>query len=732
MFIKTGQTLSRKFTILKTFEEVTPYINRAQEGADGERDALGFLPPIAYKQAAKQGKLFAAVNPEGEFLGHLMFGGVFPNGKVMQIYTVPHYRNQGIAQALIEELIDHAQSRSFLSLSAKVASDLSRANAFYERMGFQTVGTLSGGKTRNRLIYRRVRDLDTPSLFDLMAPGDHERVPSLGISGNFGSITPIYAIDLNVLFDVSKQRVRGEDAGLVFNAGFRNDIRPVIAEEFIEELQRSSENFPADPHLQLALKMPVLPTPKRQEIAGIEDELAGVVFPERNSQGILTTQDKSDLKHLATAIHHKIAGFITSENAILGAHDYLQFKYGLDVLGVSDFADAMSSDDIDLEPNQIVQSQGTELSFSPLTDARLNDARKFLDDLHVPSQTRNEALSLGDSISSQKHIILTGQTGIISFASWGMTKTPRKCANVFFCADEAAPAVKAAIEHTLDRVCREASAGAPARVRLHILPGHPVTRKLGLAHGFRPEPGQEEYGTILHKVAIGGVLDEDSWAARRRSLMSLASAELPSSIPKFTSAGQRIQIKNSSGEVAIALQDLETLLSPALFLLPERPGVVVSIRRVFADELLGTGSQLSLLSAPEAVLLKERVYYCTPRAERLLVPGTVILFYESSAKGGRKSIIAAGRAKESRILTVDEVNPDTKRKGVLRADTFRHIGTSNRKLAITIDNIMAFENPVSLHRLRKIGCADGANFVTAKRIEPDQMISIIHEGLKNG
>lgn len=731
MFIKTGHTLSRKFTVLKSFEEVAPYIYRAQEGADAERDALGFLPPNAYRQAGEQGKLFVAVNAESEFLGHLWFGGVFPHGKVMQIYTVPHYRNQGIAQALIEELIDHAQNRSFLSLSAKVASDLSRANAFYGRMGFQIVGTLSGGKTRDRLIYRRVRDLDTPSLFDLMAPGDREHVPSLGISGGYESKTPIYAIDLNVLFDVSKQRVRGEDAGLVFNAGFRNDIRPVIAEEFIEELQRSSENFPADPHLQIALQMPGLPMPKRQDVTGIEAELAGVIFPERNNQGILTAQDKSDLKHLATAIHHKVAGFITSENAILRAHDYLQFKYGLDVLGVSDFADIMSSDENDLEPKQIVRSEGTELSFSPLTDAGLNDARKFLDDLHVPSQTRGDALDLGDSISSQKHIILIGQSGIISFASWSVTKTPRKCASVFLCADEVSPAAKVAIEHTLERVCREASAGAPVRIRLHILPGHPVTRKLGLAHGFRPEPGQEEYGTILHKVAIGGVLDERSWEATRRSLKSLARAELPSSIPRFKSADQRIQIKTSSGEVVIVLQDLETLLSPALFLLPERPGVVVPIKRVFAEELLGTGRQFSLLSAPEAVLLKERVYYCTPRAEHLLVPGTIILFYESSARGGSKSIIAAGRVKESRILTVDEVNSDTRRRGVLRTDTFKHIGTSSRKLAITFDNIMAFENPVSLDRLREIGCVDRANFVTAKRIEPDQVISIIHEGLKN-
>ena len=68
-------------TILKSYRDVEPYIDLARVGADTERDALGFLPPNAYKQAAEQGKLFVAVNYEGKFLGHLMFGGVFPHIK---------------------------------------------------------------------------------------------------------------------------------------------------------------------------------------------------------------------------------------------------------------------------------------------------------------------------------------------------------------------------------------------------------------------------------------------------------------------------------------------------------------------------------------------------------------------------------------------------------------------------------------------------------------------------
>ena len=127
-------------------------------------------------------------------------------------------------------------------------------------MGFQAVRTLRGGKTRDRLLYHRVCDLETPSLFDLMAAKEHEHLPSLGITGNFSSKPPIYAIDLNVFFDVSKQRVRSDDAGMVISAALSNDIRLVIAEEFIKELQRSSQKLPEDIHLKFALKIRTLPT----------------------------------------------------------------------------------------------------------------------------------------------------------------------------------------------------------------------------------------------------------------------------------------------------------------------------------------------------------------------------------------------------------------------------------------------------------------------------------------
>ncbi|HEY9081591.1 GNAT family N-acetyltransferase [Magnetovibrio sp.] len=704
----------------------------ARAGADSEKYALGFLPPNAFSQAAEQGKLLVAINDSGEFLGHLMYGGVFPHCKVMQIYSVPAFRKLGIAQLLMEQLVDYAQERGYLSLSAKVANDLDIANQFYERMGFQIVGTRPGGKTRNRLLYYRVRDLGTPSLFDFMSPQSHGTFSSLGISGGYSSTTPMYAIDLNVLFDVGKKRMRSRNAGMVFKASFRNDVRLVIAQEFIEELKRTSQDSSNDPYLELALQMNVLPMPRPKEIGAIEKKLAALIFPERHTQNILKLQDKSDVRHLATAIHHNAAGFITSENAILRAHDHLRSEYGLDILGVSDFSDTESSNGDDIPVEQIAQAEDTELTSNSLTAGLLQETTAFLKQLHVPKKSIDDAISQGDAISPQRQVILRSEAGIVSFSSWTMVQNPRPTAKVFLCADENVPAAATAIEHTLNRICKTVSSNTPARVRLNILPGNPITRKAALAHGFRPEPGKEEHGTTLHKVALGTVVSEKNWDHMRRALRALADVELPQNIPQFDDAETPIEIKNNSGEtVPIPLRELETLLSPTLIILPGRPAAAVSIKRVFADELLGTADQLSLLTPPEAVLLKERVYYNTPRAVSILAPGTPILFYESAEAGGRKGIVAVGRATESHILTYDQVNSDMKRKGVLDEEGLKRIGNSETKLVTAFDNIMPLKNSITLKRLREIGCADGANFITAKRIKPDHLIMVINEGLQN-
>ncbi len=103
-----------QFRILTLNSEVGPYVERVQKNADSERNSFGFLNPNAYRQAAAQGKLFVAIDSDQQLVAHLMFGGVYPFGKVFQIYCLPEFRMSGIAAALMETLIEHFSKLGFL------------------------------------------------------------------------------------------------------------------------------------------------------------------------------------------------------------------------------------------------------------------------------------------------------------------------------------------------------------------------------------------------------------------------------------------------------------------------------------------------------------------------------------------------------------------------------------------------------------------------------------------
>jgi hypothetical protein len=206
--------------------------------------------------------------------------------------------------------------------------------------------------------------------------------------------------------------------------------------------------------------------------------------------------------------------------------------------------------------------------------------------------------------------------------------------------------------------------------------------------------------------------------------------ELPDAIPPFRSVDQTIAVKGPTGHVVdLPLLELETLLSPTLFLLPARAGAIVPIRRVYAADLIGGGKQLSLLAGPEAVLLRERVYFSHPRTAGVLRKGTPVLFYESARKGGSASATAVARIIRVEMVSKDSANHELFRRGVLNRHTLKNISLTDTVVATTIDNIMTFSDPVPLQRLRALGAIDGANLVTARSLRADQLVQIVEEGM---
>jgi GNAT superfamily N-acetyltransferase len=699
--------------------DVCLFLDAIQSSADENREALGFLPVQAYQSAAAARKLFVAVAPDqnDRFCGYVLFGGTFPHARIFQVFVPPRLRSSGVGAQLVQAVVDVAEASGYMSASAKVADDL-EANAFWEQLRFLTARRKPGGATRNRTINVRVRLLSTPTLFGYP---EGERVSHLPLT-RAADRPAVYLVDLNVFFDVVKRRPRAELAGRVFGAGLSNLVRIVVAEEFANELRRTSKPAPTDPILELAMQLPTLPVPHNPVLGKLTDELARIVFPGRLET--LTAQDKSDLTHLATAVYHSATGFVTSEKAMVAAHGKIQAQYGVRIVDVEKFGESVQI--ADTRPSGFHARLGANsLRLSELTPelkpalARLFDSGEIAEEF--AASNRHSLIALLDDVA-------------VAAITWSCRDPLERVFSGTIAADEEHPAVETALDAVLYRFSREATRAGVALLRLAIPPGQVITSQIAEEQGFRPVREDSTAQHIMERVAVGGAVAPDDWETVRSAVERLCSMRFPVQLPQFTLYDARLNFELQDGtKQVIGLFDLESTMAPSCFILPGRPGVIVPIQPRYSVHLLGTSKQLSLLPTHGAVAFHQRVYYSAARNARLLLGGTAVVFYESAGGGkGRSAAVALARVVSTSVVSKGDVPGSRIDRGVLDKEGVRRITTRDKVAVTTFDNVIKFEVPVPMKQLRAIGCVDGANLVSAKRISSEHLETIIRKGTKRG
>ena len=78
----------------------------------------------------------AVNNGESEVIGFILFGGVFPNARIQQVAVAKRHQRTGVASALINLVVSQLEMRGYLTITAAIASELTAAQAFYERNGY--------------------------------------------------------------------------------------------------------------------------------------------------------------------------------------------------------------------------------------------------------------------------------------------------------------------------------------------------------------------------------------------------------------------------------------------------------------------------------------------------------------------------------------------------------------------------------------------------------------------
>ncbi len=690
--------------------------------ADSERNGLGFIPEQALRDSIDRRKMLALVDRSREkdrLVGYLLYSGVFPHAKVQQIATVKDWRQQGVASALVRSMATELERLGFMTIRADVASDLDAALAFYAKNGFERIRARAGGASRKRQIIIHERGLETDTLFTRVTDSEHGM--DLGIRRRSAGEAPFFALDLNVYFDLAMDRMYSESARRLFGAALDHQIRLTVSDEFVQELNRTSEDRTRDPILQLALRLPRMPPADRLELDVRQKQMHDLIFVQSGVHNAESSQAQSDAGHLAHAALARASAFVTRDGMILGARATLIERFGIDVVTVDELLAILPADHV----GKVTAPQsGRGFVYD---DASFETIRNYMNSQCLPPQVVNEFAMEGRHLVDFTRKVVRRNDDVLACAVLLAPRTTEPICRLIVHARPEALDGELYTDHLLDVLLREASANAATSVELECVPGQSTLISLAKARGFVKQSST----STLTKVVIGRPVTANTWKSATQELRMRTGLELPPEMPVGDKAESFTVRTNQGISLNVSLRGLEDILGPTLLVWPDRNGVIVPITQSYSELLLGAGRQMSLglIDEKDAAFLSKRAYVNTPRAAGVMRSESPILFYESMRNEGAGSIVAIGRIVDAMILNKDDIPSESLRRIVVN-----DVGafSNNQDVLVTsFDNLFALPNPVPFHVLKDMGAVDGSNFVTATRAIGRSISEIVDKGWRS-
>ena len=703
---------------------VTAFLGGVVQAADSDRDALGFFSRSVYSDYCRKGQLFVAtVQASGEdvYAAHLLFDLRFPKAHVLQIYVSKECRGQRIGRVLLDTLKSQLTDVQFISIHARVAEDLKAANTFWEAQGFYAQRVALGGASRNRMIVVRVHELNTPQLF---ASSGISAADPLGLDVVKGGTKPLYLLDLNVLFDLGPRRPRHELAMNVFRAQRMQACSLAVSTEIETELGRTTHDGKTDPMLSFAATLAKFPTPPDTEWNRLSPVLAELIFPERNASGSLTENDKSDLKHLATAIHHGLPGLITSDGRILDRAPELRRLFGVD---------AISPELFQVEPDHLSCAESHEAHTDNVIDvqkASPDDTAAIQDllrDLGVDTATQvNEWAATEANSSACLRQVARCNGSVVGYLVWPASFRGFEIQARAAVAEDQQGAYEAA-QSLLRHLMGLVNPGEIGRIRLTCPSRQAILREVAGLFGYT---ASSTMPNDLQKIVAKQRLTGKYWVSGRNSLAVVSGLGLPEAPPEFRHVDQQVPITRPDGQrVLVSLFRLETLLAPMLLCITGREGVMVPIRKQFEEHLLAESPQASFLPRSKAQLTPQRHYLSDKKTLKNFIRGDLIFFYEPVKNKGVGAVIAVGRVLRAYLREESAMQADDLSPSVLDSNHLSIIGTSKTKTITVFDNVLRLSRPVPMRDLQAINCGKPHQLITSQRLSAEQVQVILEKGL---
>jgi len=690
-------------SILTDYNDVKKYLDTVIENADANSKCLGFFPKTMYEQLAQKRGLWVLVDNDS-YVGHLLFSISWKTYKITinQIHIIPQRRKSGFAKRLIDCIKKYGEENNIIDITAKVASDLTDANHFYETMGFRLVNQEKGGDSTRRLL--NIRKYNLPNL---LTSTDSRMFPQLP---NPISEPSIYVLDTNLILDFLENRKWKEFVEKLFRKAFGGIISLHISNETKRELL-SKHTQHSDSCIDLLKTLPVLKqAPKDFSITSesILKFIFGAVNPASNS----SKNKLADAKHIQEAIFNGCDGFITRDAHLLKKSADIFNEYGIEIVSIDEFINT-----------DVIDSNEFSKIYFQIQD---KTSQLYLDSGYIIQELPREIQPFHDFFkkkfkNSQIHklTILDGQK-LCVFALWDNLLRKKEQLDVFLYLD-LSEEIDTLLDKILTYIKRFAYKYQSESLNLHFLQKDVDGLKPFLnKHSFYEmnENGQK----VFKKVFFEEVVSVCNWSDFVNKFNKLYGTSISKKLLDYSVLKRNgIQVREKQ---RYDFSEFENIISPSLVIPKGRPIAIIPIKENFASDFFNFNAtkQLSLDFSPkkETFLLDQKVYFREPTSVKNIVNDAIVLFYVS-----RPYSSIVGFAKIKRLLTVylKDVQSEQKEYGVIDEHNLEKISKNGFIQCILFENFIPFDKAISLKELRKIGLGK-ANFVRPESISVEDFNKI--------
>ncbi len=303
--------------ITTVVDRKSPYFQQVISLARANSATLGFLPKKAFIESAYDRKLLVATDPQGDFLGYLLYQ---ISQKKMLAYIVhlcvrQEHRKTKVATTLVQEL-KAVTKNALRGIRVRCRRDF-EANNIWPSLGFTAIGESRGRGKKETTLTVWWLDYGLPTLFTFI--DDLEEQSRVKVS-----------MDANVFYKLNKSTTQQtEECKALLADWLTETVELCITNELFNEIDRHPDKGIRAANRSFAQKFRVVSGPenKFQEIYSALRSL----FPDR-----LTTSDKSDIRQIAKSIAAGIQFFVTVDPGLLVRTNKIFEEFGIRVLRPAD------------------------------------------------------------------------------------------------------------------------------------------------------------------------------------------------------------------------------------------------------------------------------------------------------------------------------------------------------------------------------------------------------------